>query len=149
MKNRAIAIALTFVLVFTLVATAAVVMAQEESTPQQQMRQDAFFQEIDKAVHQGLITQETADRITDLWGQKPVDERPHLYQRVMNMLESKQQQQTRELALFQALDEAVNQGLITQEKADYIIGLWEQKPVDERAQLYQRVMNFLDKASTG
>jgi len=54
MKNRAIAIALTFVLVFTLVATAAVVMAQEESTPQQQMRQDAFFQEIDAAVHQGL-----------------------------------------------------------------------------------------------
>jgi len=67
----------------------------------------------------------------------------------MNMLESKQQQQTRELALFQALDEAVNQGLITQEKADYIIGLWELKPVDERPQLYQRVMNFLDKASTG
>lgn len=149
MKNRAIAIALTFVLVFTLVATAAVVMAQEESTPQQQMRQDAFFQEIDKAVYQGLITQETADRITDLWNQKPVDERPQLYQRVMNMLESKQQQQTRELALFQALDEAVHQGLIAQEKADYIMGLWGQKPVDERPHLYQRVMNFLDKASTG
>ncbi len=91
MKKRAIAIALAFILGATVVAATAVAMAQEESTPQQeqQIRQDVFFQELDQAVEQGLITQEKADQIKELWQQKPEDERQHLYQRVMGFLDSK------------------------------------------------------------
>ncbi len=91
MKKRAIAIALAFILGATVVAATAVAMAQEESTPQQeqQIRQDVFFQELDQAVEQGLITQEKANRIKELWQQKPEDERTHLYQRVMGFLDSK------------------------------------------------------------
>ena len=38
---------------------------------QQEMRQEAFNQTLDKAVEEGLLTQDEAEEIKEWWGQKP------------------------------------------------------------------------------
>jgi ribosomal protein S20 len=143
MKKKTVAIVLALALIFTAVATT-VVVAQDEPAERQQIMQQALFQEVRAAVQQGLITRDTASRIVEAWYNSSEDGLSQLYQRVMNMLESKKQQLRMESSLFGELDLAVRQGLITQDKAEQIKDLWQQKPQEERLKLYQRVMGFLE-----
>ena len=143
MKKKTVAIVLTLALIFTAVATT-VVAAQDEPTPRQQIMQQALFQEVRAAVHLGLITQDTASRIAEAWHSSSEDGFSQLYQRVMNMLDSRKQQLRMESSLFGELDSAVRQGLITREKARQIKDIWQQKPQEDRPKLYQRIMGFLE-----
>ena len=143
MKKKTVAIVLTLALIFTAVATT-IVAAQDEPAGRQQIMQQALFQEVRAAVGLGLITQDTASRIAEAWYNSSEGGLSQLYQRVMNMLESKKQQLRMESSLFGELDLAVRQGLITREKAQQIKDIWQQKPQEERPKLYQRVMGFLE-----
>jgi len=142
MKKKTVAIVLTLVLILSAVATT-VVAAQDEPTPRQQAKGQVLFREVRAAVQQGLITRDTASRIVEAWNNSSGDRLSQLYERVSNMLESKKQQLRMESSLFEELDLAVRQGLITQGKAVQIKDLWQQKPQEERLKLYQRVMGFL------
>ena len=142
MKKKTVAIVLTLVLILSAVATT-VVAAQDEPTPRQQAKGQVLFREVRAAVQQGLITRDTANRIVEAWNNSSGDRLSQLYERVSNMLESKKQQLRMESSLFEELDLAVRQGLITQGKAVQIKDLWQQKPQEERLKLYQRVMGFL------
>jgi hypothetical protein len=143
MKKKTVAIVLTLALIFTAVATT-VVAAQDEPAPRQQAIEQDLFREVRAAVGLGLITQDTASRIAEAWHNSSEGGLSQLYQRVMNMLESKKQQLRMESSLFGELDSAVRQGLITREKAGQIKDIWQQKPQEDRPQLYQRVMGFLE-----
>ena len=143
MKKKTVAIVLTLALIFTAVATT-VVAAQDEPAPRQQAIEQDLFREVRAAVGLGLITQDTANRIAEAWHNSSEGGLSQLYQRVMNMLESKKQQLRMESSLFGELDLAVRQGLITREKAGQIKDIWQQKPQEDRPQLYQRVMGFLE-----
>lgn len=143
MKKKTIAIVLTLALIFTAVATT-VVAAQDEPTPRQQAIEQDLFREVRAAVGLGLITQDTASRIAEAWHNSAEGGLPQLYQRVMNMLESRKQQFRMESSLFGELDSAVRQGLITPEKAGQIKDIWQQKPQEDRPKLYQRIMGFLE-----
>ncbi len=48
----------------------------------QEMREEAFIGYLDKAVEEGLITQEEADEIREWWGERPEVLDPGLFQRV-------------------------------------------------------------------
>jgi ribosomal protein S20 len=143
MKKKTVAIVLALVLILSAAATT-VVAAQDEPAGRQQIMQQALFQEVRAAIQQGLITQDTASRIAEAWHSKSEDGLSRLYQRIMNMLESKKQQLRMESSLFRELDLAVEQGLITRDKAEQIKDIWQQKPQEERLKLYQRVMGFLE-----
>jgi hypothetical protein len=143
MKKKTVAIVLTLALIFTAVAST-VVAAQDEPTSRQQAIEQDLFREVRAAVGLGLITQDTASRIAEAWYNSAEGDLYQLYQRVMNMLESKKQQLRIDSSLFGELDLAVRQGLITPEKAQQIKDIWQQQPQEERPQLYQRIMGFLE-----
>ncbi|MES0329134.1 MAG: hypothetical protein ABUK06_02485 [Dehalococcoidales bacterium] len=143
MKKKTIAIILTLALIFTAIAST-VVAAQDEPAPRQQAIEQDLFREVRAALGLGLITPDTASRIADAWHNSPENGLSRLYQRVMNMLDSRKQQLRMERNLFGELDSAVRQGLITREKAGQIKDIWQQKPQGERPKLYQRVMGFLE-----
>jgi hypothetical protein len=143
MKKKTVAIVLTLALIFTAVAST-VVAAQDEPTSRQQAIEQDLFREVRAAVGLGLITQDTASRIAEAWYNSAEGDFYQLYQRVMNMLESKKQQLRIDSSLFGELDLAVRQGLITPEKAQQIKDIWQQQPQEERPQLYQRIMGFLE-----
>jgi len=143
MKKKTVAIVLTLALIFTAVAST-VVAEQDESTSRQQAIEQDLFREVRAAVGLGLITQDTASRIAEAWYNSAEGDLSQLYQRVMNMLESKKQQLRIDNSLFGELDLAVRQGLITPEKAQQIKDIWQQQPQEERPQLYQRIMGFLE-----
>ncbi len=143
MKKKTVAIFLTLALIFTAVATT-VVAAQDKPAPRQQAIEQGLFREVRAAVGLGLITQDTASRIAEAWHNSSEGGLSQLYQRIMNMLESRKQQLRMESSLFGELDSAVRQGLITREKAGQIKDIWQQKPQEDRPKLYQRVMGFLE-----
>jgi hypothetical protein len=143
MKKKTVAIVLTLALIFTAVAST-VVAAQDEPAPRQQAIEQDLFREVRAALGLGLITQDTASRIAEAWHNSAEGNLSQLYQRVMNMLESKKQQLRMESSLFGELDSAVRQGLITPEKARHIKDIWQQQPQEDRPQLYQRIMGFLE-----
>ena len=143
MKKKTVAIVLTLALIFTAVASTVVAAQDEPSSRQQAIEQD-LFREVRAALGLGLITPDTASRIAEAWRNSPENGLSQLYQRVMNMLDSRKQQLRMERNLFGGLDSAVRQGLITREKAWQIKDIWQQKPQGERPKLYQRVMGFLE-----
>jgi len=143
MKKKTVAIVLTLALIFTAVATT-VVAAQDEPAPRQQVLEQDLFREVRAALGLGLITQDMASRIAEAWYNSSEGGLSQLYQRVMNMLDSRKQQLRMESSLFGELDLAVRQGLITREKAQQIKDIWQQKPQEDRPKLYQRVMGFLE-----
>ncbi len=143
MKKKTVAIILTLALIFTAIATT-VVAAQDEPPSRQQAIEQDLFREVRAALGFGLITPDTASRIAEAWHNSPENGLSQLYQRVMNMLDSRKQQLRMERNLFGELDSAVRQGLITREKAWQIKDIWQQKPQGERPKLYQRVMGFLE-----
>ena len=63
MGKKIITISLSLVLVLSVATTAAVTLAQDESSPQVQRMERALSQELESALTDGLITQELADRI--------------------------------------------------------------------------------------
>jgi hypothetical protein len=77
------------------------------------------------------------------WEQQTDGKLPHLFQRIMNLIKSREEAQIEESSFMSLLRQAVNQGVLTPEKARYVVGLWEQKIPDERAQLYQRLHNLV------
>lgn len=143
MKKKTVAIVLTLALIFTAVAST-VVAAQDGPAPRQQAIEQDLFREVRAALGLGLITPDTASRIAEAWYNSAEGDLSQLYQRVMNMLESKKQQLRMESSLFGELDSAVRQGLITPEKAQQIKDIWQQQPQEERPKLYQRIMGFLE-----
>jgi len=144
MEKRFLFIILALSLVLTIIP-ATIVLAQDERQTEQQTAQFNIRNIIDRVLSQGIIDQDIVDRIKKAWLNTPPDERPRLYKRITNMIRSQYKKQIRlNNSLFNALDEAVDNGVITEDKASYIKGLWRQKPLDERRQLYRRVISFLN-----
>ena len=144
MKKRFLFIVLALSLVLAIIP-ATIVLAQEEKPTEQQTAQLNIRSFIERALNQGIIDQDTVNRIKKAWRNTPPDERPRLYERILNMIHSQYKKQIKlKISLFSALDEAVVDGLITEDKANYIKRLWRQKPPDEHRQLYRRLMNFLN-----
>jgi len=143
MGKKIIAISLSLVLVLSIVTTAAVTLAQDESNPQVQRMERALSQELESALTNGLITQELADRIINTWEQQADGKLPQLFQRIMNLIKSREEAQIEESSFMSLLRQAVNQGVLMPEKARYAVGLWGQKTPDERTQLYQRLHNLV------
>lgn len=144
MRKKIITISLSLVLVLSVATTVAVTLAQDESSPQVQRMERALSQELESALTDGLITQELADRIMNTWEQQADGKLPQLFQRIMNLIKSREEAQIEKSSFMSLLRQAVNQGVLTPEKARYAVGLWEQETPDERAQLYQRLYNLVD-----
>jgi len=144
MKKRFLFIILALSLVLTIVP-ATIILAQDEQPAEQKTAQFNIRNILERALNLGIIDQDTADRIIKAWRNTPPDERSRLYKRIINMIRCQYNKQIMlKISLFNALDEAVENGVITEDKASYIKRLWLNKPLDERRQLYRRVMNFLN-----
>ena len=144
MKKKIIIILLTLILVFSATATTMVLAQDESSTPQVQRMENALFSKLRDAVAEGLISRDLAIRIVDLWKQKSDNDLPQLYQRVINLLNSKEEAQVQKASFFSLLRQAVSQGSLTLEKAGEVKVLWEQKSQDEQTKLYQRLANLVN-----
>jgi hypothetical protein len=143
MGKKAIVISLSLVLILSVVNTAVLTLAQDESSPQVQRMERALSQELESALTNGLITQELADRIISTWEQQADDKLPQLFQRIMNLIKSREEAQIEESSFLHLIRQAVNQGILTPGKARYAVGLWEQKTPKERTRLYQRLHNLV------
>ena len=106
--------------------------------------ENALFSKLRSAVAEGLISRDLAIRIVDLWKQKSDNDLPQLYQRVMNLLNSKEEAQVQKASFISLLRQAVSQGSLTLEKAGEVKALWEQKSQDEQTKLYQRLANLVN-----
>ena len=144
MKKKIIIILLTLILVFSGTAATMVLAQDESSTPQVQRMENALFSKLRDAVAEGLISRDLAIRIVDLWKQKSDNDLPQLYQRVMNLLNSKEEAQVQKASFISLLRQAVSQGSLTLEKAGEVKALWEQKSQDEQTKLYQRLANLVN-----
>ena len=137
-------VTVAIILVVTSVTTTLIV-AQDETLPQQSIRlENALYQQLRQALSDGLVTRELVDTVIDLWQGKSEVEQLKLYERIVNLIQSKQKQSRLENAFFSALKEAIELGYVKREKYDYIANIWEQKTRAEQQQLYQRVLNLLD-----
>ena len=144
MKKRFLFIILALSLVLTIIP-ATMILAQDEQPVEQKTAQFNIRSVLERALNHGIINQDTVDRIKKAWRNASPDERPGLYQRIMNMIRNQYKKFIGPKdSLFNALDEAVENGVITKEKAGFIKRLWLKKPPDERRQLYRRLMNFLN-----
>ena len=144
MKKKFPFVILALSLILTIVP-ATMILAQDERPAEQKTAQFNIRSVIERALSLGIINQDTVDRIKKAWRNTPPDERPRLYQRIISMIRCQYKKQMRlKNSLFNALDEAVENGIITEDKACYIKRLWLKKPPDERRRLYRRVMNFLN-----
>jgi len=144
MKKKFLFVILALSLILTIVP-ATMILAQDERPAEQKTAQFNIRSVIERALSLGIINQDTVDRIKKAWRNTPPDERPRLYQRIISTIRCQYKKQMRlKNSLFNALDEAVENGIITEDKACYIKRLWLKKPPDERRRLYRRVMNFLN-----
>jgi hypothetical protein len=142
--KRLILILIAIVLVITSVTTTFIV-AQDDTLSEQSIRlENALNGHLRQALSNDLISRELAVRITDLWQEISEDEQLKLYQRVVNLIQSRQQQARLESAFYNALGDAITLGYIDRGKYSDIVNLWEQKTLEEQQQLYKRILNLLD-----
>jgi len=136
----------TFAIILVVTSiTTTLIVAQDEPLSQQSIRlENALYQQLRQALSDDLVTRELVDRVIDLWQEKSEDEQLKLYQRVVNLIQSRRQQARLESAFFNALGDAITLGYIDRGKYSYIVNLWEQKTLEERQQLYRRILNLLD-----
>ena len=147
MKKRFIFIILALSLIITIVP-ATIILAQDEKPVEQNVAQFNLRIILERAFNQGIIDQDTLDRIKKTWRNASPDERSKLYERIINMIRCQHKKLiSLKNSLFNALDKAVENDVINKDKANYIKRLWLKKPLDERRQLYRRVMNFLNTTS--
>lgn len=145
--KKIILIAVALILVTTGVTTT-IIAAQEDTPSQQSVRlENALNQQLEKALNNGLIDQELIDRIYSIWSDKSDEEQLQLYERVVNMIQSRQKQARLENTFFETLEKAIELGYIEPEKYRDIANLWEQKSPDEKQKLYERLLNLLDSKS--
>jgi len=140
--KKIIFISLALVLVLS-AAAATVVLARDEApdppNSQIQRMENALFPKLRSAVAEGIVSRDLAIRIVDAWKQKPQSELPQLYQRVINLLNSRQETQIQDASFTRLLRQAVSRKLITAEKAREISEMWQ-----EQARLYQRLANLVN-----
>ena len=144
MKRKIIIILLTLILAFSATAATMILAQDESSTPQVQRMENALFSKLRGAVSEGLISRDLATRIVYLWKQKTDNDLPQLYQRAMNLLNSKEEAQAQKASFFSLVRQAVSQGSLTLEKASEVKTLWEQKSQDEQTKLYHRLANLVN-----
>jgi len=95
---------------------------------QQEMREKAFIRYLDKAVEEGLITPEEADEIKGWWVQRPesIDRlSPRCF--IGKTLLSRHMYGARRGWSEEALNQAVERGLTTEEKANMIMERWQNR----------------------
>ena len=86
----------------------------------QGMMEEAFFNCLDRAVEEGLITQEEADEIKEWWQQKPEAlDHPALRARVLESLRGRR--------TMSVLSKPMPEGCLTQEQAVGIRGRWQSR----------------------
>ena len=88
---------------------------------QQEMREEAFIRALDKAVEEGLITQEEADEINEWWQQKPEALDQGLFRRARIFQGMRGQQR------MASLGQAWQERHVTQEQAGMIKERWENR----------------------
>ena len=103
-----------------------------------EMREEAFIRYLDKAVEKGLITQQEADEIKEWWEQKP-EAFDRLFPRrfLSKALIGRHIFGAQRGWSEEALNQAVERGLITQEEADKIKERWESR-LEARNRLFLR-----------
>ena len=95
---------------------------------QREMRDEAFIRRLDKAVEEGIITQEEADEIAEWWVQRPEAFDRLFPRRFLNkLLPIHHMRGAQHGWSEEALDQAVGRGLITEEKANKIMERWQNR----------------------
>jgi len=86
----------------------------------QEMSEEAFFGYLDRAVEEGLITQEEADEIKEWWQQKPEAlDHPALRARILESLRGRR--------MMSALSKPMPERCLTQEQAGGIRARWQNR----------------------
>ena len=93
-----------------------------------EIRDEAFIKRLDKAVEEGIITQEEADEIEEWWVQKPEAFDRLFPRRFLNKaLPDHHMRGAQHGWSEEALNQAVERGLITEEKANMIMERWQNR----------------------
>lgn len=139
------AVSLTLI---AIISVTSIIIAQDDPPSPQSVRlENALNQQLEQALDRGLIDQELTNRIHTIWSGKSDEEQLHLYNRVCNMIQSKQRQARLENAFLSKLDNAIEQGYIDRSRYNGIISRWEQGSPEEQQQLYERLCNLTDSQS--